>query len=173
MKKHILLAEKFCRGEREYDVSGAVWKKAFIHVLENQERLGIEKDKIHSLWAELGGRLRDKIRDDELILSVLLVSLPGYAQKGLELYRGECKFLYEQGKIGFCWTPNVEVARKFASSLNAIGSGGVLLKAFAPTKAIMAPPNDHNPKLTRECEYTCNPKLLVDINVQETFKQVY
>lgn len=174
MRKHVFLAEKFCHGESEYNVNGAIWKKAFQYVLENRENLEFEKDKIHMLWTELGGALRGKIKNDELILSVLHISLPGYAaDQGLELYRGECRFLYEQGKIGFCWTPKIDVARTFASGLNALeAGGGVLLKALAPASAIMAAPNVLSTNQMKEFEYTCNPNILLNISVRETFDQI-
>lgn len=47
------------------------------------------------------------------------------------------------GQIGFCWTPYEEVAEIFASGLNYLESGGVLLKCEAPTKSILSAPNPH------------------------------
>ena len=87
------------------------------------------------------------------------------------LYRGECKFLYDDNKIGFCWTPDINVARVFASGLNAIESGGVLLKAYAPNGAIISAPNDHSINQMQEFEYTCNPELLENIEIIEVFKK--
>lgn len=104
-------------------------------------------------------------------MAVLILALPGYEGDGLTLYRGECRFLYDENKIGFCWSPDVNVASMFASGLNAQESGGVLLKAYAPTSAILAEPNDHSVKQMRESEYTCNPRLLQNIKVEEYFEK--
>uniref|UniRef100_UPI000A41554D hypothetical protein n=1 Tax=Acinetobacter baumannii TaxID=470 RepID=UPI000A41554D len=84
---------------------------------------------------------------------------------GLILYRGECQFLYKQGLIGFCWSPDVAVAEGFARGLNALESGGILLKAYAPSEAILAGPNQHSANWLREDEYTCDPSLLVDLEM--------
>ena len=104
--------------------------------------------------------MRRKVSNDELVLAILLIALPNYNGDGLILYRGECKFLYDDKKIGFCWTPKKEVAKSFAKGLNAIESGGVLLKAHAPNQAIISAPNGHSITQMEEFEYTCNPKIL-------------
>lgn len=96
-------------------------------------------------------------------------TLPGYQGNGLTLYRGECKFLYEQKKIGFCWSPDIEVAIRFARGLNAPESGGVLLKTYAPAEAILASPNDHSALQMREFEYTCDPTNLQGVEVLKWF----
>lgn len=59
----------------------------------------------------------------------------------------------------------------FASGLNAIESGGVLLKAFAPCDAIISAPNSHSSNQMGENEYTCNPNLLEDITVIDTYEK--
>jgi hypothetical protein len=57
----------------------------------------------------------------------------------------------------------------FASGLNALESGGVLLKAFAPTEAILASPNEHSSKQMDEREYKGDPKLLEGVEVIVTY----
>jgi hypothetical protein len=59
----------------------------------------------------------------------------------------------------------------FAGGLNALESGGVLLKAFAPTEAILASPNEHSSRQMDEHEYTCDPKLLEGIEVIGTYSK--
>ncbi|WP_413437096.1 hypothetical protein ACFDAU_11775 [Sulfuriferula sp. GW1] len=171
MQKHILLAEKFCQGEYECDVDDKMWRSVFEYMLNNSHSMPFDKPNVHTLWTVNGGHLRRKIKDDDLILSVLEIALPGYSGKGLILYRGECRFLYDENKIGFCWTPEIDVALMFASGLNSLESGGVLLKAYAPPSAIMASPNDHSAKQMREFEYTCNPHLLLDVEVVRLFEK--
>ncbi|MDY0223170.1 MAG: hypothetical protein RBR67_18735 [Desulfobacterium sp.] len=165
-------AVAFCEGLYDSDLSDSIWRPVFKYILENHEKLNFEKNKVHTLWTVSGGHLRRKIKDDRLIANVLSVALPGYNGEGLTLYRGECHFLYETGKIGFCWTPKIKVATMFASGLNAIESGGVLLKAYAPTKAIFSSPNEHSAKQMQEFEYTCNPYLLENIEVIDTYKKI-
>jgi len=139
--------------------------------LENHKELDFCKNKVHTLWIVNGGHLRRKIKDDKLIAKVLSLALPGYIGEGLVLYRGECRFLFESGKIGFCWTPDVDVATKFARCLNAIESGGVLLKAHAPSAAILSSPNDHSSIQMEEFEYTCDPSLLENITVIRSYEK--
>jgi len=93
---------------------------------------------------------------------------PGYYGRGHILYRGECLFLYNQDKLGFCWTPKRDIAMMFARGLNALESGGVLLKAFAPASAILAGPNDHS-RYLEEHEYTCDPTALKSVEVLQWF----
>jgi len=173
MKKHILLANKFCQGEYENNIDGEVWRDAFEYLIHNLDQMRLNKSRIHILWTVNGGHIRRKIKDDNLVLAVLMRSLPGYSGDGRNLYRGECQFLYKDGMIGFCWTPNIEVATQFARGLNALESGGVLLKAYAPPLAILAGPNDHSINQMQEFEYTCNPSLLHNIEVVQLFERLH
>jgi hypothetical protein len=159
----------FCRGEYVNDVEGETWRVAFEHVDRLSELMALDKVAIHTLWTVNAGHLRRKIRDDPLILRVLKKTMPGYQGLGLTLYRGECQFLYAQNKIGFCWSPRIEVARCFARGLNAIESGGILLRAHAPAEAILAGPNIHSAQQMGEFEYTCDPERLQDIEVLQCF----
>lgn len=172
MEKNILLSHKFCNGEYQCDIDGSQWKSTFEYILKNKSSMNFKKNKIHTLWTVNGGHLRMKIKDDALVAQVLSIVLPNYNGIGLELYRGECLFLYEENKIGFCWTPKKDVAKKFARGINAIESGGVLLKAYAPAISILAEPNEHSIKQMGEFEYTCDPSLLKNIEVVELFQKV-
>ncbi len=167
------LAQKFVNGENAYDVDASVWIAALQYIDEHRQRLSFNRSSIHRIWTESGGRIRDKVRDDQLILRVLQASLPKYQGPAQTLYRGGCKFLFDQGKIGFCWTPAIEVAKNFASGLNSIyAGGGVLLKAFAPSAAILSGPNDHSTSQMQEFEHTCDPNALVGIEVIQSFPKL-
>lgn len=168
-----LPVDGFCNGEYDHNISGADWSETFEYISENYNSLNLKKNRIHTLWTVNGGHLRRKIANDELVAKVLTVALPGYEGNGLTLYRGECRFLYELNLIGFCWTPKIEVAKNFARGLNAIESGGVLLKTFAPKKAILASPNDHSANQMQEFEYTCNPYLLENIELVASYEKRY
>lgn len=165
------LVKDFCKGRYDYEVPDHNWPLVFKEILKNHKSLNFEKSKIHTLWTVNGGHLRRKINNDKLVAQVLSLTLPGYTGEGLTLYRGECSFLYDSGQIGFCWTPEIDVAIKFASGLNAIESGGVLLKAYAPSVAIFCSPNHHSAKQMEEFEYTCNPDLLEHITVIDRYEK--
>lgn len=165
------VALDFCDGVYDHKVKDNIWPVVFNLLYENLDNFKFDKNKIHTLWTVNGGHLRRKLSNDDLLLSILIKSMPNYYGKGLTVYRGECQFLYAENKIGFCWTPKKDVAQMFASGLNAIESGGVLLKAYAPTDAIISSPNDHSVKQMKEYEYTCNPKLLDNIEVVEIFEK--
>ena len=164
------LAIKFCNGIYDSDIKSQVWPHVFKYLIQHSNDLTINQEAVHSRWIESGGHLRNKIRNDDLVLSVLQKYLPKYrgGADGMILYRGECRFLYEEGKIGFCWTPKKEIACDFARVLNSIESGGVLLQAHASSNAIIASPNNHSISI-EEFEYTCNPKNLENIQVIKDF----
>lgn len=171
MESVAFLVDEFCKGQYDYTVPDHKWGPVFQYISENHKELKFHKDKVHTLWTVNGGHLRRKIKNDKLIAKVLSLALPGYTGEGLVLYRGECRFLFESDQIGFCWTPYVDVAAKFASGLNAIESGGVLLKAYAPSAAILSSPNAHSAIQMEEFEYTCDPGLLENIEVIRSYEK--
>ena len=166
------IALDFCKGMYDYNVEDGLWPKVFEYLLKHEDKLAFDRGAIHTLWTVNGGHLRRKIKNDDLILDVLLKCLPKYKGEGMVLYRGECAFLFKDNKIGFCWTQKKEVAEMFARGLNAIESGGVLLKAFAPQKAIITSPNEHSEKQMKEFEYSCNPRMLENIKVIRVYEKL-
>jgi hypothetical protein len=96
--------------------------------------------------------------------------LPEYSGSEIKLYRGECKFLFESGLIGFCWTRDINKAEEFASGLNSEGAGGVLIECWAPKDAILSGPNSHSNYLG-ESEYTCNPFKIESVKVLKNYDQ--
>ncbi|MDC9496228.1 MULTISPECIES: hypothetical protein [unclassified Pseudoalteromonas] len=172
MELYEQVGREFVNGNYTCDLNKLTWTQAFTFILREYHDLDIQKDKVHLLWTENGGHLRRKLSNDKLLLNVLKLTMPTYSGNGLVLYRGECHFLYQQNKIGFCWTPLQSVAEAFASGLNAIESGGVLLKAYAPTPAILSAPNKHSSDQMGEFEYTCDPNLLENIKTVQFFKKI-
>lgn len=165
------LVERFLKGEFINDIEPSLWISA-LRIIDAVKNLrNLNKESVHTTWVVNGGHLRRKIQDDGLILRVLRKVLPGYCGEGRLLYRGECLFLYDQQKLGFCWTPKQDVAIMFASGLNALESGGVLLKAFAPASAILASPNNHSQYLGED-EYTCDPTALQSVEVLEMYPKL-
>lgn len=160
------LALDFCNGVYDHEVDRYIWSSVFKYLIKNQDSLTPNRQEIRKRWIVSGGHLRDKVRNDELVSSVLRHYLPGYDGEGVVLYRGECRFLYDASKIGFCWSPNRETGELFGRGLNAPKpDGGVLLRGFAPPEAIFAGPSDYSWTAKEEVEYTCDPALIQDIEV--------
>lgn len=152
-------------GEYVCDATREMWVSAIQYAVENIAQFSIDTEKMHMLWIVNGGHIRRHVGNDGLVLAWLRLILPKYVGSELQLYRGECQFLYEQGLIGFCWTPSKEVAEKFARGLNAIESGGVLLSAKVSPEAILSAPNHHSENWLLESEYTCDPTKINSIEV--------
>jgi hypothetical protein len=163
------LAAKFVKGEYVVDVGDATWRAAFTYIVRYRDYLKFDQAAVHLVWTENGGHLRGKIRDDPLILRVLESALPRYRGGDMILYRGECRFLFDRKQIGFCWTPRRDVAECYARGLNAIESGGVLLKASVPAAAILAGPHSHSSGPLGESEYTCDATKITHAEVLGLF----
>lgn len=152
-------------GEYVCDIPIGTWVSAIHYAVENIAQFNFDTDKMHMLWVVNGGHIRRHVSDDQLVLTWLKLILPKYDGTELQLYRGECKFLYDQGLIGFCWTPKKQVAEMFARGLNAMESGGVLLSAKLAPEAILTGPNSHSADWLGESEYTCDPTQIGSIEV--------
>lgn len=95
-------------------------------------------------------------------------ALPGYQGAGISLYRGESCFLFDQQQIGFCWTPSEALATTYAKGLNAVESGGVLLKCYAPPTAILAGQASDNSNAT----WICDPNQLLRMTTLALFPKL-
>lgn len=107
-------------------------------------------------WIEAGHRIREQIADDLLLIRLLRHVFPAYKGKELELYRGENRERWESRNIGLAWTSDPETARMFGRGLNAVGTGGVLLKGRFNSRAIISGPNRHSHYLS-ESQFTVDP----------------
>lgn len=157
------LAKQFCLGAYVNSVEAQLWHETFEYLSQLTDDSAFQKAKIAALWIQYGGDLRAKIRDDDLILSVLRKALPGYSGEGWTLYRGESWFLFDHHQIGFCWTPSQEIATSYAKGLNAVDSGGVLLRCYAPAETILAMENN---------VYLCDPTRLLRLTTLELFPKL-
>lgn len=145
------------------------WRVFISSLLEGVEVPEEVKVCFHTVWTELGGRIRNQVGDDRILAEMLRALLPKYQGENVELYRGENSERYKGGQIGFCWTPRIERAKMFAQGLNAYhGDGGVLLSTMANRSAIIAGPSAHSIYLG-EYEYTLNPFFLGGIEVVKTY----
>ena len=150
------LAKQFCSGVYVPDAAPGLWQETFVYLSALEDHVAFQPGRIQALWTQYGGDLRAKLRNDALMLQVLRKALPGYQGLGLTLYRGESWFLFDQDQIGVCWTTSEASATRYARGLNAIESGGVLLRCFAPALAILAAPAATVP----EGVYLCDPVQL-------------
>jgi hypothetical protein len=118
----------------------------------------------HVQWHVCHHRLRELVNDDGALLDAVLAWLPPYLGGGLTLYRGENSDRFDQGKLGWAWSTQVETATMFAKGLNAVGSGGMLLCAEVDASAIIAGPSTHSMRID-EFEFTVDPRKvsLVDV----------
>lgn len=81
-------------------------------------------------WVTHGANIRNQVGDDVRLACFLRNWLPRYTGPSMQLFRGESLDRFRSGRIGFCWTPNREVAEMFARGVNASRpSGSVLLQA--------------------------------------------
>ena len=160
------LAKQFCNGQFVHVIDAHLWQQTFEYVLQIADAKAFQHQKILQLWLQYGGDLRARIKNDALVLAVLHKTMPGYQGDGLTLYRGESWGLFEQQQIGFFWTPDEQLASKYAQGINAIESGGILLKAFAPTEAILAG-NAHPDKNS----WICDPNQLLRMTTLGYFPQ--
>ncbi len=164
------LARQFCNGIYVNATDASLWRETFSYLASVDDDLIFATEKIRSLWLLYGGDLRARIKDDTLVLQVLRKALPGYSGEGLTLYRGESWFLFDQDKIGFCWTSDEDIATSYAKGLNAVESGGVLLKCYAPADAILAAPE---PGLASQSKvYICDPAKLLRLTTQGLFPKL-
>lgn len=109
-------------------------------------------------WIEGGHRIREQVGDDHALAAFLRLSLTPYRHKAgepVELFRGENIDRLRAGRIGFAWTPSRATAEMFASGLNAVGRGGVLLRAWFGVEVI-AGPCGHSLYLGED-QYTVDP----------------
>ena len=112
--------------------------------------------------------MREQIADDQLLCKMLRHALPPYQGSELKLYRGENIERWHARKLGLSWTTRIEVARMFASGLNAVRTGGVLLEGTFAQQAIISGPNSHSRYLDEE-QFTVDPSLAEDLRQLENF----
>jgi hypothetical protein len=122
----------------------------------------------HTQWHVCHHRLRNLVEDDALLLDVAWIWLPRYVGPGLELYRGENIDRFKAGRLGSAWSDRRETAETFASGLNAIGMGGVILRSSVPHEAVIAGPSAHSFYLD-ESEFTVDTRKIGAITVIARF----
>ncbi|GLR39080.1 hypothetical protein [Pseudomonas plecoglossicida] len=61
----------------------------FISSLFSAEVTEAAKEQFHTVWVELGGRIRSQVGDDKALARMLSALLPEYRGESIKLYRGE------------------------------------------------------------------------------------
>lgn len=128
-------------------------------------------EQFRTYWIEAGHHMREQIRNDRMLVRLLRHLLPYEGEEALNLFRGENRYRWESGVSGLAWTTNLETARMFASGLNAVSSGGVLLKVLLEPAAIISGPNDHSSYLG-ESQFTVDPFAITAIFAMEFFPAI-
>lgn len=144
------------------------WRLLLSQLLANPPTDRVLSDRFHTQWHTAHHYIRALVDDDALLMDMLWTWLPRYEGPELLLYRGENIDRLGLGIIGTAWTDAEETARMFASGLNAIGQGGVILQAHVPADAIIAGPSTHSLYLG-EHEYTVDTRLLCAVKQLHRF----
>ena len=144
------------------------WRAVAVALVKDETPLPGSQDDFGTFWIEAGHRMREQIADDQLLCKVLRHMLPPYHGSALKLYRGENIERWHARELGLSWTTKLEVARMFASGLNAVRTGGVLLEGTFAQNAIISGPNGHSRYLDEE-QFTVDPSLAKGVRQLETF----
>lgn len=122
-------------------------------------------------WIEAGHHIREQIADDQRLVQLLSRLLQPYEDESVELFRGENRDRWESKIVGLAWTANADTARMFGRGLNAVGAGGVLLRARFEPEAIISGPNAHSSYLGEQ-QFTVNPFAGTAISVVEFYPAI-
>ncbi len=162
------VARKLCAGIFTPHVSPALWRHTFHYLLQLPADTVLDRYAIARLFVQHIAEWRTWLKDDTLLLGVMRRLLPSADTAANTLFRGESWFLFDAGQIGFCWTADETHATRYAQGLNAVESGGVLLKGYAPTAAILAviQPSPQQPAI-----YLCDPALMTGLTTLALFPQ--
>lgn len=147
------------------------WAAYYRVLLRENAMVPATRDAFGTHWIESGHRIREQIANDRELVRLLRQLLPPYEGKTITLFRGENRARYRSGLLGLAWSSNLDTARMFGRGLNAVLSGGVLLRAqFAPT-AIISGPNKHSTHLGED-QFTVDPLAATTLSAIEFYPVV-
>lgn len=119
-----------------------------------------------SHWLTSGHTIREQIISDCETAKLLRHMMPRYEGCDKVLYRGESKWNWDNGQIGFCWTDKIEVAEMFAAGIHNSEHGAVVIRGNFPPSAIISGPEPNQSHTIRdeEREFTLDPfcEILVE-----------
>ena len=147
------------------------WGSYAALLLSEQKLAPDATEQFGTYWVEAGHHIREQIADDRVLVRLLRHILPPYEGEAIELFRGENRNRWKSGVVGLAWTASGETARMFGSGLNAVGSGGVLLKARFEPEAIISGPNGHS-RYLGEGQFTVDPFAAPTLSAIEFFPAV-
>lgn len=165
------LASSFLSGGRDLPskedakANRLCWVEALERVADECVSNEQHRERCLTSWVTHGGRIREEIGDDKLLVQLLREVLPRYEGPSLTLYRGESAERFHGGRIGLCWTSQRHTAEMFGAGLNAYyPGGGVLLSATVDAVAIISGPGKHS-RWLGEAEHTIDPHKLTELEV--------
>lgn len=147
---------QFLNDEFEKVTRAQEWQERAVALVDCECLPDEYQSRFHIYWTVAGHHIREQIDNDVLLSRVLAIALPKYHGESKILYRGENLARWNNKRIGFCWSDNIETARMFGRGLNATNSGGVLLRIRTDDNVIIAGPSTHS-KYLGESEYTIDP----------------
>jgi hypothetical protein len=147
------------------------WGAYATFLLNERTLTPLAKAQFGTYWIEAGHHIREQIADDRLLVRLLRHLLPPYEGEAIELFRGENRNRWESKIVGLAWTANADTARMFGRGLNAVGAGGVLLRAHFEPEAIICGPNAHSSYLD-ENQFTVEPFAGTAIAVVEFYPAI-
>lgn len=145
------------------------WRAQLTAAILNPPDTGELWKDFHTQWHVCHHYLRELVDDDDLLFDFMRAWLPKYDGPDLILYRGENIDRFEAGRIGSAWSDKQETAEIFASGLNAIGKGGMVLHASVAASAIIAGPSKHSAEWLGENEFTVDTRRLTCVISVKTF----
>ena len=145
-----------------------LWGTYATFLLNEREINPEAKAQFGTYWIEAGHHIREQIGDDCQLVRLLRHLLSPYEGESTVLFRGENRSRWESEIVGLAWTSIADTARMFGRGLNAIRTGGVLLKACFYPDAIISGPNSHSSYLG-ESQYTIDPFAGTVISAIEYF----
>jgi hypothetical protein len=149
--------------------NGLCWVEALQRVADECISNEQHREKCLTSWVTYGGRIREEIGDDKLLVQLLRDVLPSYKGSSLLLYRGESAERFNVGAIGLCWSSQRHTAEMFGRGLNAYYlGGGVLLSAMVDATAILSGPGKHSRWLGEE-EYTIDPSAVTGVEMLQRY----
>lgn len=136
-----------------------MWKLAASKIGELGEPPMEVRLAFQSHWITSAHCVREQIADDEKTAELIRQMMPLYEGGNKELYRGESKWNWDNGQIGFCWTDKLTVAKTFAGGLHNGEFGAVIIKGSFRAGDIIAgvDPNQTHSIRDEEREFTIDP----------------
>lgn len=136
-----------------------LWSDAVPKLLGQKEPLFDVSLAFQSRWLTSGHTIRDCICSDLQTSKLLRHMLPKYDGYDKVLYRGESKWNWDNGQIGFCWTDKFDVAETFAGGWHNGEHGAVVITGNFPASAIISGPELKQSHALKDAEreFTIDP----------------